>query len=169
MFLSRHGSTKPFRTTVGCTGEIKSGIQFWWGAIQNSPGFLVEFLEDYTIGLGKNQNRLESYKDCKAVSVLFNSWWDQNVLFICCFEQFIPKYNSLKNNIYYFTVSVSRKVGSSIAGFWLRFSHEVTVRLLAAAGASEGKTGAGGYTSKMTYSHGCWQNTSPPGTLDVLK
>lgn len=28
MFLSRHGSTKPFRTTVGCTGEIKSGIQF---------------------------------------------------------------------------------------------------------------------------------------------
>lgn len=85
------------------------------------------------------------------------------------FEQFIPKYNSLKNNIYYFTVSVSRKVGSSIAGFWLRISHEVTLRLLAAAGASEGKTGAGGYTSKMTYSHGCWQNTSPPGTLDVLK
>ena len=52
--------------------------------------------------------------------------------------------------MYCLTVSLGEESRRGLAGgFWLRVSHEATVRLSAGAATSEGLTGAEGSTPKM--------------------
>ena len=50
--------------------------------------------------------------------------------------------------------------------FWVRVSHEVTIKTSARAASPDSSTGAGGTASKLASSHGCWLEASVPHHMD---
>lgn len=46
-------------------------------------------------------------------------------------------------------------------------AYEVAVRMLVGLQSSESLNEAGGSTSKMAHSHGCWQKASVPYDMDL--
>ena len=58
--------------------------------------------------------------------------------------------------------------GGLAGWFWFRVSHEVAVKCQLGPQPSEGLTGAGGSTSKVAQSCGCWQEVSVLHAVEIF-
>lgn len=78
-------------------------------------------------------------------------------------------HSSLKQQLLSLIISVDQEFRNSLAGyFWVKVSHKIASRCWPEPWPPEGMSGAGGSTSKLVHSHGCWQEAPVPYYMSLF-